>query len=355
MSKPASKTLIGAFVLGALALAVAAVLVLGSGKFFGQKLRAVCYFRGSVQGLNIGAPVAFRGVRVGSVTDIDLIYQTKDHSFNLPVFIEIDAAKMKVAGPLREVKGGGLQKLIADGLRAELQMQSFVTGQMQVGLDLHPETPARAVHGDTGVVEIPTIATALEELTRKIDNIPVDEIVSRLLSTLSGIEKIVNSPEIPKTLHSVSQAAEEARAAIQSTNGQLATLSASMDAAVKDMQKLVQNLNSRIDPIGSSVQKILNGMDGLLQNDVTPLVRDVNKVTPQIIKDLEVLRETLEETRSAVRAASATAGPESPLVRQMTVTLQELSGAARALRTLADYLERHPEAVLKGKPGTGGP
>ncbi len=355
MSKPASKKLIGLFVLGAVILAIGAVLILGSGKFFGRKLRAVCYFPGSVQGLSVGAPVTFRGVRVGSVADIELIYNTQDHTFNLPVFIDLDATKLEIKGPLPDMKGGGLQKLIQDGLRAELQMQSFVTGQMQVGLDLRPETPVRMLNRKSDVAEIPTVAAALEGLSHRIDKLPLEEIFNRLLTALDGADKIVNSPEIPKTLRSVSQAAEEARGVIRNTNSQLTILAASMDATMKDMQKLAQNLNSRVDPIGTSVQKVLVGLDGLIQNDVTPLVRDANKVSPQVVKDLDALRGTLEEAQAAIRAASATTGPESPLVLQLTATLKELSSSARALRTLSDYLERHPEAILKGKPGTGGP
>ena len=98
MSKQANKTVIGVFVVVAIALVVLAVLILGSGKFFKQTLKAVCYFEGSVGGLNIGAPVVFRGVKIGSVTDVILRVDSTKLIFTIPVYIEIEPDRFKVIG-----------------------------------------------------------------------------------------------------------------------------------------------------------------------------------------------------------------------------------------------------------------
>jgi hypothetical protein len=143
MSKQANKTVIGIFVVGAIALVVVAIVVLGSGKFFRQTLKAVCYFEGSVGGLNIGAPVVFRGVKIGSVTNVILRFDRKDLIFTIPVFIEIDPSKMVATGPEPKNPGENLKLLVDRGLRASLEMQSIVTGQMQVGLDFQPDKPAK--------------------------------------------------------------------------------------------------------------------------------------------------------------------------------------------------------------------
>ena len=99
MSKPANKRLIGVFVLGAIALLVIAVVVLGSGKFFRKTFKAVCFFEGSVGGLSVGAPVVFNGVRIGEVTDVVLRYDTRDLTATIPVYIEIDPQRMETVGP----------------------------------------------------------------------------------------------------------------------------------------------------------------------------------------------------------------------------------------------------------------
>ena len=143
MSKQANKTVIGIFVVGAIALVVIAIVLLGSGKFFKQTLRAVCYFEGSVGGLNIGAPVVFRGVKIGSVTDVLLRADSTKLTFTIPVYIEIEPDKFTVVGARPKQLGQNLKTFIDRGLRATLEMQSIVTGQMQVGLDFYPDKPAK--------------------------------------------------------------------------------------------------------------------------------------------------------------------------------------------------------------------
>src|SRR5512135_2268972 len=144
MSKQANKAVIGIFVVGAIALVVIAIVVLGSGKFFKKTVKAVCYFEGSVGGLNVGAPVVFRGVRIGSVSEIILKVDPSKLIFTIPVYIEIEPDKFEVVGARpTEMKGQNLKTLIDKGLRASLETQSLVTGQMQVGLDFHPEKPAK--------------------------------------------------------------------------------------------------------------------------------------------------------------------------------------------------------------------
>ena len=96
MSKPASKTLIGVFVLGALVLAVIALVIFGSGKFFERRITYVMYFDGSVKGLNIGSPVVFRGVKIGSVKDIELKADVKDFKLFIPVYVQVEPQKVTV-------------------------------------------------------------------------------------------------------------------------------------------------------------------------------------------------------------------------------------------------------------------
>ena len=171
MSKPVSKTLIGVFVVGALALAVAAVMVFGSGKFLAKTIPAVMYFEGSVKGLSVGAPVVFRGVRVGSVTNVELIFDPKKLTFLIPVYIEIDPSKVKTTA---KVKGNleYLQPLVERGLRAQLESQSFVTGQLMINIDFFPDTLPGLVGLDPRYAEIPTIASTLDQLSKDIQNLP---------------------------------------------------------------------------------------------------------------------------------------------------------------------------------------
>ena len=238
MSKQANKTIIGIFVVGAIALVVIAIVLLGSGKFFKQTLRAVCYFEGSVGGLNIGAPVVLRGVKIGSVTDVIIRADSTKLTFTIPVYIEIEPDKFAVVGARPKQLGENLKALIDRGLRARLETQSIVTGQMQVGLDFYPDKPAKFTEYriDTETPEIPTIPTPLQELAKKIQKLPIDEIFEKLRSTLDGIDKVVSSPEITEAIRSVNLALGDVRKLVKNVDGQVGPLASNLNETVKDVE-----------------------------------------------------------------------------------------------------------------------
>jgi len=323
MSKQANKTVIGIFVVGAIALAIIAVLILGSGKFFKQTFQAVCYFDGSVGGLNIGAPVVFRGVKIGTVKEVVLLYDTKDLTFLIPVYIEIEPSKMEAIGPVPKQIGQNLKALIEHGLRAQLDTQSFVTGQLQVALDFHPDKPVKlAQHRfDTKTPEIPTISTPMQELSKKIMKIPIDQIFDKLASALDGIDKLVKSPEIPEAIRSVNLALGDVRKLVKDVDGQISPLASNLDETVKEVRGVVRNVDNRIEPLTVGIKGAIKSVEA-----------------------------TLTVAQKAIEKIEGTAGEDSTLVYELNKTLEEVRALARSIRVLADYLERHPESVLWGKP-----
>jgi len=143
MSKPANKKLIGVFVVVVVGLIVVAILLLGSGRLFRHYPKFVMYFEGSVQGLSVGSPVLFRGVKVGSVTDIAMDFNPSDLSILIPVYVEGKAdtsSRDMLKGDRTALQEEVVQALIKKGLRAQLEMQSVVTGQLVIALDFHPGT-----------------------------------------------------------------------------------------------------------------------------------------------------------------------------------------------------------------------
>ena len=154
MSKQANKTLIGAFVVGAVALAVIGVLVFSSGEFFTEKRTFVMYFEGSVKGLDEGAPVIFRGVRIGSVTNIILRADPNDLSITIPIFVEIEPERFEMGGSRKHSPEETSRILIQRGLKAELEMQSLVTGKLIVALDFFPDTLTCASFDDREITFI---------------------------------------------------------------------------------------------------------------------------------------------------------------------------------------------------------
>src|SRR5262245_30436492 len=139
MGRKANPIIIGAFVVGAIALAVFGIVVFGSGRLFKETTPFVMYFTGSVDGLSVGSPVKFKGVEIGGVTSIQL---DLGEEARIPVWIEIDNKKIVARGAEWPSDRAALRAAIERGLRAQLNSQSIVTGLLFVQLDYHPETPA---------------------------------------------------------------------------------------------------------------------------------------------------------------------------------------------------------------------
>ncbi|RMD52428.1 MAG: MCE family protein, partial [Nitrospirae bacterium] len=208
MSKKVSPTMIGTFIVGGIIIFIVGLIVFGTGHFFSEKQMYVLYFEGDIKGLSVGAPVAFRGVRIGRVKSIKVIFNQKDLTIRIPVIIEIQKKKLirlggtgKYNKPLHEI-------LIDRGLRAQLQVQNLVTGQLMIALDFHPDTPKRLVSGNSEYPEIPTIPSSMEELSKTLERLPIDKLINNLLSTLKEIDELVNSPELKNTLISLSSTAD---------------------------------------------------------------------------------------------------------------------------------------------------
>lgn len=332
MSKRANTKLIGGFVVGAIVLTVAGILLFGSGKFFSHQRKFVLFFEDSVKGLNIGAPVDFKGVNVGTVKDIKIVLNKEDFSLLIPVFIEIDAHRISAGGTASEIrrlvetreKKTFLQLLIHRGLKAQLAMQSLVTGQLGIHLDFYPDKPLRLVGAEPSYTEIPTTESSLSALSKTLENIPLAEIADKVEKTLDGIEKLVNSPDLKETLVSVHQTVDEAHVFLRHLDSQVKPLATSTELTLSEAKKLFKNaaqlasnLDSRIPPLIASLEDTSNAAGG-----------------------------TMKGVNNAVERF---AGANSPLRLELIKTLNEFSAAARSFRVLAEYLENHPEAFIKGK------
>jgi paraquat-inducible protein B len=331
MSAKSSKTLIGLFVLGAVLLAVAALAAFGSGLFFTKKLTAVMYFSGSVAGLEVGSPVIFRGVPLGSVKEIDLEADPAGLKFSIPVTIEVLGGKISVKGVSKRDAGATLleeskrtpeqliEALVDKGLRAQLVTQSFVTGQLAVSLDMRPDTLV-VLHGDGKVIEIPTIPSEFEKLTNTLKSLPLEELVDHLLSAVDGVSKLVNDPETTRIPHKIDKALTSGTQLVDEARAQIDSLTKNLQQALSSYKELAVNLDSRTDKLTVSANKSLNSLDG-----------------------------AVTEGKSALVKFQKVVSPESPSVAALDKTLNELAQAARSIRELTDYLARHPEALIQGK------
>ena len=303
MGKKANPAIIGAFVIGAVALAVVAVTVWGSGKLFRRQYPCVCYFPGSVNGLSAGAPVKFRGVQVGQVTDVRLRYAQVRGDPRIPVFLKLDEDRLRELGaeraPTREV----LREFISNGLRARLQALSIVTGVLYVDFDLLPGSRLDLVQReDAPVPELPTLPTALEEMTKSVSDVlaelravPFEAIGRGVNDVIANVNGIVKKPEL--------------HAAVDQLPG-----------LVESAKDLVGDLRAHTGPLATSAQGTV-----------------------------DEARRAAESARAALDDVRTLLAPDGPLAVEATRTVSDLGRAASALRDLADYLERNPNAVVFGR------
>jgi paraquat-inducible protein B len=325
MSKHANPTVIGAFVVGAVILAVTAVLLLGSGDLFVQKPRFVLYFKGSVKGLNVGSPVNFRGVNIGTVINVQLVMGESGSDIRIPVTIEINPANFvrseQMIGQMNESRRKKLAELIDAGMRAQLQLQSLLTGQLFIQLDFYPGTPVDLV-GDDRYPEIPTIPTPIEKITKKLEDFPVEQVMNNIISTSEGLNKLVNSPELHHSIQSLNETLENINRLVKSPELQKSIVS--LHAALDDFGSLARTINSRVVPLSAEMHA------------------------------------TLDETRLAMTQARSTLESAQHLVSDQKLlyaidnALAEITSAARSVRDLTDFLERQPQSILRGKTLSGG-
>ena len=322
MGKRASKTLVGAFVLGAVALAVVAVIVLGLGRIFRHPFVNVMYFQGSVKGLSVGSPVMFRGVRIGSVKKIELRYDGRDLSFLVPVYVEIDPATMVYVG--HKPGQQHTRELINKGLRAQLQMQSFVTGQLMVDLDFFGrEKPAVLFGLDKRYDEIPTIPAEFEELSKKVEDLPIRELFDKLLSVSSGLDRLVNSPDTQTTVQTIKETA-------------------------KELKKTIAAINAQIAPVMGNIRDSSEAFRSITRNVDAALAGD-NGIPVQISQTLKAAQDALRQADKALSSVDALVADKASVLDSADASLEEITNAARSFRILTDLLERHPEALIRGK------
>jgi paraquat-inducible protein B len=330
MSQKASPTTIGAFVLGAIALIITGLLTFGSGQFFKATHIYVLYFQGNAKGLNVGAPASFRGVKIGTVRNIELVENRSTAEIFISVVVETDP------DAFREVDSGThvsheasdipLRKLIEEhGLRAKLATLSLVTGQLYIEFDFYPKTPAHLTGFSSPYEEIPTLPSAMEELegalqtiVKNLKGLPIQKLVDQLAAVVEGINTLIDSPnarESPKVLHETLQ----------------------------NLRDLTGKLNEQVTPLIASLKQASEQAAGafadvrrLLQDDAGKVVR----LADSIEGAANQARDVLSQTQTVVSAVDG---------KDLETLVTELSEAARSIRVLADYLERHPEALIRGK------
>ena len=327
MNKKISSTLIGGFVLGALALLVIAVIAFGSGRLFRKTKEFVVYFDRDVNGLNIGAPVKFKGVEVGSVKNILLQLDQSLEVPSIPVLFEIDLKKITSRGATLTLleDPAALKAAIDRGLRAQLRTESLVTGVLYIGIDLFPGTPVKFVQAaGSKYPEIPAVPTTLErvevtagEILAKLSEVDFKGMMDSVSRAVDGVGQLVNSPALKSALQRLDQ------------------MMPKIDQAIAEIRKTTGNLDGNITTLSANLEQTSDAARGAMQ---------------QASLTMKQTDAALKEAEAAMINIRGISDPDSITFYELGRSLREVSAAARSLRLLSDSVQRNPRSLIFGKP-----
>jgi len=332
MSKRTNPAVVGAFVVGAVLLLTLGFVLFGGTQLFANKSRYVTYFDETTAGLRTGANVLMNGVRIGYVSDIDLLFDQADFNTLTQVTIEIleESYVITEQGKFsNEVMSSAIDHdtlINTAGMRARLDFESFVTGQLWVVLELRPDSEAVFRGVEPPYPEIPTMSSNISEiltglqdwLTEIQQDVDLKALSASTISALNGVGELARSADLRKTLAGIGQFVSDDE--FRALAGDLQTLLAQFGTAADDARALFKNTEGNIES----------------------LAEDMSQISERLDKTLAEAESTLGTARQRLRG-------DSEELYRLNATLEELERAARAAREFFDYIERNPEALIQGK------
>lgn len=282
---------------------------------FNVKRHYVMYFDGSVRGLNIGAPVEMSGLQLGEVVSIDVEMAEDGLTMLIPVTLQIEPERLGGRPVTTDEEAmANARALIQRGIRGQLKTGSLLTGQLFVDLVRRPDTEVKLVNGKSPHLEIPTIPSdfaaiqiSITNIVKKLDRLPIEKLVEHATDTIDSFGELARSPELKATLTTA-------------------------NSTLQELKVLLEKVDAQVDP----------------------LAKDADATMASLRKTLDEATRTLSEATKALGVVEGAVGKQSAARVELVNMLREAAAAARAFRQLTNYLERHPEALLKGKPGSGG-
>lgn len=321
MSKKANPTFIGLFILVGLGLGIVGLLLFSSSRLFTRTSERILYFNTSLNGLNEGAPVKYRGVTIGSVKKVMLRFNQATNDYAMPVIIELqeNLVRERVDGPGSFLELGSVETNVRRGLRASLEAESLVTGVLYVGLDIE-EHPAPPVFHQLKPIylEIPTQSTEVQALLKNLASFDLKGLEQKVTALIEKVETAVVDLHVGELSSGVTNLLTTFNRVVGSP--ELTNALATLNITLEQYRVLGENLNRRVDPLADGVTNTLAQAD-----------------------------QTLAQIRGGVQNLRDLLAPDSAVRNDLTVALDQLAGAAQSISALADFLQSHPNALITGR------
>ena len=327
---------IGSFVVGAIILSVAGLLFFGPGGFLSETRSYVIYFDSSIRGLSIGSPVKFRGVKIGQIKQINVRVQPNDFKFYIPIIIEIEPSRFDIDKAettiLEDIKAtvsgeNAIEPLIEKGLRAQMRLDSLLTGQLYINLDMFPDSPVVLTGIASDYTELPTIKSSLEELTQTFEEIPLREISYHLINIVKGLDKLVSSSDLQKTLHRFNQTSDQ-------------------------LNRFIGNMDKQLPPVLKKLTETLDVSQSALRSAQVTMNHIDTKITPlseQFLHTAHAIDTVAAETEVVMQQIKRLSADDSRILKQLSLTLEEINRTSRTVRSLSTEIEHDPQILLRGR------
>lgn len=326
MAAKANPKLVGGFVVGAAALLVVVVALFGGGNLLASHPRGGTYFRGSVAGLMVGAPVTYQGVQVGQVRSIRLEVDNQTLDTRMPV--EFEFLRGTVSWSDRPLNPGEYMRLVEKGLRAKLVAQSLVTGLLAIELGYYPDSPAALVGGlPGGVMEIPSVQSDLETLKATLEELPLSQIAASVLRVLGRLDGLLGAPELKDTM-------------------------VALNAGLERFKDLMRTTDDRAGPMMDDIRRVTaeaGAAMAALRESVTVLSGEVRPLSARVQEAATAAERAARQAESTLRTVDGALDPRSPMRGNLEQTVASLAAAARSLRSFADQIDRRPNVIITGR------
>lgn len=309
------KTLLGVFIILGGILGLLIIMLFGHIQFFTTTRTAAVVFQNSINGLSVGAPVNFHGVKVGSVKSISLCFDALTHNAYIVVTLILTPDKIRIIKSPREKDTVNLQSLIASGLRAEINVESFVTGQSDIELNFNKSIPPILHPELTSLTEIPVQLSPVQKLTNSLTQIPIKAMSQHADTALLSVTDLSNmlQKKLPPLINSVENLAEH------STN--------TMQTATKAIQSLQSQLTVTLGKVNTLIDTgnfQLNARSKDLHNTLAAATKALDSLH-SIVSPLSIDRANLDSA------------------------LRDIAATASALRGFSNDIEHNPQLLLMGR------
>jgi paraquat-inducible protein B len=307
MSGAHRPAIVGGFILSGLALGVGAIVLFGATHLFNPVVQAVVYFQGSVANLDVGAPVTFRGVKVGTVTKVSVNLDMSNLTARIPIYLELDPSQIFLVKGANGETESGFERLLKSGLRAQLSMQSLITGKLRVDLDIQPGIrPAIPMTGtdDRTFPEIPSIPSQIQTIESEIADLPLKEIVENARLALASIQRMAD--ELPRQITPLTESLKQTSDSAHDT--------------LNTINLLASTSQQQVSLTGEHLIRVLASSDRMVR-DADALVISLNEMS----------------------------APNAPMRSDLEAAIRDLAASASALRSFTREVDRDPSSLLNGR------